>query len=168
MKGSAVQSFGSFTQANVGNYLTVTLDRKVIESAVTQSAITGQGEITGSFTADSAKQIVTILQYGSLPLVLQIATQETVGPTLGQDSITKSYIAAAIGLGLVMLFMLFYYRLPGLLADIALLLYVGLTLAVFKGAVAALSLAGIAGFILPIAQPVGAQLLHAHHIHTYL
>ena len=159
MKGSAVQSFGSFTQSNVGNYLTVTLDRQVIESAVIQSAITGQGEITGNFTADSAKQIVTILQYGSLPLVLQIATQETIGPTLGQDSITKSYIAAAIGLGLVMLFMLLYYRLPGLLADIALLLYAGLTFAVFKVAGVTLSLAGIAGFILSIGMAVDANVL---------
>jgi len=159
MKGSAIQRFGAFTQQNVGNYLTVTLDRKVIESAVIQSAITGQGEITGSFTADSAKQIVTILQYGSLPLVLQIATQETIGPTLGQDSITKSYIAAAIGLSLVVLFMLLYYRLPGLLADLALVLYAGLTFAIFKVAGVTLSLAGIAGFILSVGMAVDANVL---------
>ena len=159
MKGPAVAKFGSFTQQNVGNYLTVTLDKQVIESAVIQSAITGQGEITGDFTADSAKQIVTILQYGSLPLVLNIATEETIGPTLGQDSITKSYIAAGIGLSLVVLFMLLYYRLPGLLADCALILYAGLTFAVFKVVGVTLSLAGIAGFILSIGMAVDANVL---------
>jgi preprotein translocase subunit SecD len=159
MKGPAIAKFGSFTQQNVGNYLTVTLDKQVIESAVIQSAITGQGEITGTFTADSAKQIVTVLQYGSLPLVLNIATEETVGPTLGQDSITKSYIAAGIGLSLVVLFMLLYYRLPGLLADLALILYAGLTFAVFRVAGVTLSLAGIAGFILSIGMAVDANVL---------
>jgi preprotein translocase subunit SecD len=159
MKGSAIARFGSFTQDNVGNFLTVTLDKQVIESARIQSAITGQGEITGIFTAASAKQIVTVLQYGSLPLVLNIATEETVGPTLGQDSITKSYIAAAIGLSLVVLFMLLYYRLPGLLADLALILYAGLTFAVFRVAGVTLSLAGIAGFILSIGMAVDANVL---------
>ncbi len=159
MKGDAIRRFGQFTQQNIGSYLTVTLDKKVIESAVIQSAITGQGEITGTFTAASAKQIVTVLQYGSLPLVLNIATEETIGPTLGQDSITKSYIAAAIGLSLVVLFMLLYYRLPGLLADLALILYAGLTFAIFRVAGVTLSLAGIAGFILSIGMAVDANVL---------
>ena len=159
MKGDAIGRFGQFTQQHVGQYLTVTLDRKVIESAVIQSAITGQGEITGRFTTDEAQQIVTVLQYGALPIVLTIASEETVGPTLGQDSIAKSYIAAAIGLGLVILFMLLYYRLPGLLADIALILYAGLTFAVFKVANVTLSLAGIAGFILSIGMAVDANVL---------
>src|SRR5215467_1717440 len=72
MKGDAIGRFGQFTQQNVGSVLTVTLDRKVIESAVIQSAITGQGQITGNFTSDQAKQIVTVLQYGALPLSLVI------------------------------------------------------------------------------------------------
>jgi hypothetical protein len=71
MKGSVVQKFGSFTQKNVGNYLTVTLDRKVIESAVIESAITGQGEITGSFTSDQANALVSVLKYGPLPVALK-------------------------------------------------------------------------------------------------
>ena len=159
MKGDAIGRFGQFTQKNLGQYLTVTLDRKVIESAVIQAAITGPGEITGTFTSDDAKQIVTVLQYGALPIVLTIASEETVGPTLGQDSIAKSYIAAAIGLGLVILFMLLYYRLPGLMADIALILYASLTLAVFKVFGVTLSLAGIAGFILSIGMAVDANVL---------
>ncbi len=71
MKGSVVQNFGSFTQKNVGNYLTITLDRKVIESAVIQSAITGQGEITSSFTSDQANALVSVLKYGPLPVALK-------------------------------------------------------------------------------------------------
>src|SRR5579864_6036976 len=159
MKGSAVGSFGSFTAKNVGQYLTITLDKNVIESAVIQNAINGPGVITGTFTTDQAQSIVTVLKYGSLPISLKIASEQTVGPTLGQDSITKSLIAAAIGLGIVIIFMLLYYRLPGLLADIALLIYAATTLAVFKLIGVVLSLAGIAGFILSIGMAVDANVL---------
>ena len=159
MQGDAISQFGQFTSKNIGQYLTVTLDRQVIESAVIQNAITGPGVITGSFTTDQANQIVTVLKYGALKIPLKIASEETVGPTLGQDSITKSAIAAAIGLGIVMLFMLLYYRLPGLLADIALILYALITLAVFKLIGVVLSLAGIAGFVLSIGMAVDANVL---------
>jgi len=154
MQGDAVGKFGQFTSKNIGQYLTVTLDRQVIESAVIQNAITGQGVINGNFTTAQAQQIVTVLKYGALKIPLKIASEETVGPTLGQDSITKSAIAAAIGLGIVMLFMLLYYRLPGLLADIALL-----TFAVFKLLGVVLSLAGITGFVLSIGMAVDANVL---------
>ena len=159
MKGSAIGSFGSFTAKNVGQYLTITLDKSVIESAVIQNAINGPGVITGTFTTAQAQSVVTVLKYGALPISLKIASEQTVGPTLGQDSITKSLIAAAIGLGIVMIFMLLYYRLPGLLADIALLIYAATTLAVFKLIGVVLSLAGIAGFILSIGMAVDANVL---------
>jgi preprotein translocase subunit SecD len=160
MKGSdAITRFGQFTQKYVGQYLTVTLDRKVIQSAQIQSAITGPGVITGNFTVDEAQQVVTIRKYGALPLVLVPASEQTVGATLGQDSILKSEIAAAIGLGIVILFMLLYYRLPGLLADCALILYACTTFAVFKLANVTLTLAGIAGFILSIGMAVDANIL---------
>ena len=159
MQGDAVGKFGQFTSKNIGQYLTATLDRQVIESAVIQNAITGQGVINGNFTTAQAQQIVTVLKYGALKIPLKIASEETVGPTLGQDSITKSAIAAAIGLGIVMLFMLLYYRLPGLLADIALILYALLTFAVFKLLGVVLSLAGITGFVLSIGMAVDANVL---------
>lgn len=159
MKGDAISKFGTFTAKYVNYGLTITLDRKVVSSANIQSAINGQGVITGSFTQQSAQQIVTVLQYGALPLSLKIISSETVGATLGQDSIQKSYVAAAIGLGIVMLFMLLYYRLPGLLADCALILYSLFTLAVFKMIAATLTLAGIAGFILSIGMAVDANVL---------
>jgi preprotein translocase subunit SecD len=159
MKGSAVSSFGSFTAKNVGQYMTITLDKNVIESAVIQNAINGPGVITGTFTTAQAQSVVTVLKYGALPISLKIASEQTVGPTLGQDSITKSLIAAAIGLGIVIIFMLLYYRLPGLLADIALLIYAATTLAIFKLIGVVLSLAGIAGFILSIGMAVDANVL---------
>jgi preprotein translocase subunit SecD len=159
MKGDAVAAFGTFTGKNVGNYLTVTLDKVVIESAVIQSAITGPGVITGNFTTQSAQQVVTVLKYGALPIALKIASEQTVGPTLGQDSIQKSVLAAIIGLSLVILFMLLYYRLPGLLADLALLLYAATTLAIFKLIGVVLSLAGIAGFVLSVGMAVDANVL---------
>jgi preprotein translocase subunit SecD len=159
MQGDAVGRFGEFTGKNVGQYLTVTLDRQVIESAVIQNAITGQGVINGNFTTQEATQIVTVLKYGALKIPLKIASEETIGPTLGLDSIQKSALAAFIGLGIVMLFMLLYYRLPGLLADIALILYALITFAVFKLIGVVLSLAGIAGFVLSIGMAVDANVL---------
>jgi preprotein translocase subunit SecD len=159
MKGAAIGRFADFTSKNVGNYMTITLDGIVIQSAVINSAINGPGVIQGQFTTDQAQQIVTVLKYGSLPIALKIASTETIGATLGQDSIQKSLIAAIIGLGIVMAFMLLYYRLPGLLADIALLLYTAMTFAIFKLIGVVLSLAGIAGFVLSIGMAVDANVL---------
>src|SRR5260221_7483161 len=159
MNSGAVAAFGTFTGKNVGGYLTVTLDKVVIESAQIQSAITGPGVITGNFTTQSAQQVVTVLKYGALPIALKIASEQTIGPTLGQDSIQKSVLAAIIGLSLVILFMLLYYRLPGLLADIALLLYAATTLAIFKLIGVVLSLAGIAGFVLSVGMAVDGKVL---------
>ncbi len=159
MKGDALTRFGDFTRQHINDHLTVTLDRVVIDSPVIQSAITGPGVINGQFSNSEAQQIATVLRYGSLPIVLKIASQETIGPTLGQDSILKSKIAGVIGLGIVMLFMLLYYRLPGLLADCALILYSIFTLALFKILGVTLTLAGIAGFILSIGMAVDANVL---------
>lgn len=159
MKGGAVSRFFTFTQSNVNQYMTITLDKKVIQSAVIQSAINGPGVITGQFSQQDAQSIVTLLKYGALPVSFKIASQQTVGATLGADSVQKSLLAAAIGLGIVILFMLIYYRLPGFLADLALLLYTAVSLAVFKLIGVTLSLAGIAGFILSVGMAVDANVL---------
>jgi preprotein translocase subunit SecD len=100
-----------------------------------------------------------VLKYGALPVSFNIASEQTVGPTLGQDSINKSLIAGAIGLTIVVLFMLLYYRLPGFLADIALVLYSIFVFAVFKLIGVTLTLPGIAGFILSIGMAVDANVL---------
>lgn len=159
MKGDAIARFGSFTREHVGSILTVTLDRKVIESATINSAITGPGVITGQFSHDEAQRIATVLRYGALPLSLQIASLSTIDPTLGSDSLVKSQIAGIIGVSIVMLFMLLYYRLPGFLANIALLLYTAFTFALFKLLGVTLTLAGVAGFILSIGMAVDANVL---------
>src|SRR5258708_14962622 len=140
--------------------MTITLYKKVIESAVIQNAITGPGVITGNFTTQSAQSVVTVLKYGSLPIALKLASEQTVCPTLGQDSITKSLIAAFIGLGIVMAFIVLYYRLPGRLADLALLLYAATTLMAFKLIGVVLSLSALAQFILSIGMAVGAKVVY--------
>src|SRR6266852_895190 len=159
MKGDAVGRFATFTRQNIGMILTVTLDREVIQSATINSTIAGPGVISWQFTSAEAQRVATVLRYGALPIALKIASQETIGPTLGQDSIIKSQVAGAIGLGIVLLFMLLYYRLPGLLADLAQLLSAALTFAVFTLIVVTLTLAGIAGFILSIGMAVDANVL---------
>ncbi len=159
MQGSAATRFSTYTAQNIGHALTITLDRQVISSPTIQSQIPGNGQITGDFTYTSAQSLVNILKYGSLPVVLKLNSSNVISPTLGQTAIQKSLLAGGIGIGVVILFMLLYYRLPGLLADIALLMYASLTFAVFKLIGVTMSLAGIAGFILSIGMAVDANVL---------
>lgn len=159
-KGQAQSDFANYTQQNIGNFLTITLDDKVIESAQIQSQITGQGQISGgNMTLESAQATAALLRYGSLPVPLTLVSERLIGATLGQQSITDTFIAGAIGLSIVILFMLIYYRLPGFLADIALILYAGFTFAVFKLLAVVLTLAGLAGFILSVGMAVDANVL---------
>jgi len=152
--------FGAYTQANVGGFLAIVLDKTIISIPRINQPITGgQGTITGNFDADSANDLAVQLRYGSLPIPLKIAESRTVGPSLGQDSLQKSLVAGLIGMGLVVVFMAGYYRLPGLLADVALLLYVSLTFALFKLIPITLTLPGIAGFVLSIGVAVDANIL---------
>jgi preprotein translocase subunit SecD len=152
--------FGDWSTANINKYLAITLDKKVISAPIIQTAITqGSGRITGRFTLAEAQNIVIVLKYGALPVPLEIVEQRTVGPTLGQDSLQRSFVAGAIGLLLVMLFMLVYYRLPGLLADCALIIYSLVVFSLFKLIPVTLTIAGIAGFILSIGMAVDANIL---------
>jgi preprotein translocase subunit SecD len=105
----------------------------VISSPVIKSQIPGgQGVIEGSFTLEEARALVVQLKYGALPVPLTVETIRAIGPTLGQDSVQRSIQAGIVGLGIVLLFMLVYYRLPGLLADMALILYGLINLAVYE------------------------------------
>jgi preprotein translocase subunit SecD len=136
------------------------LDKKVISIPVINSAITeGQGVIQGKFTQDEANTLAIQLRYGSLPIPIKVMESRTVGPTLGEESLRKSFLAGIIGLSVVILFMLLYYRLPGLVADLALIVYALLTLALFKLIPVVLTLPGIAGFILSIGMAVDANIL---------
>jgi preprotein translocase subunit SecD len=138
----------------------ITLDQKQISAPVIQVVFTsGRGVIQGNFTVQSAKELSSLINSGALPVSLQVIQSSRVEPTLGRDSVNKSLIAGTIGLLLVAFFMLVYYRLPGLVAVIALLYYTALTYAVFRLIPVTLTLAGIAGFILSIGMAVDANVL---------
>lgn len=119
----------------------------------------GRAQITGTFSRQEAQDIVDVLKAGALPVDVEIIEETSVGPTLGQASLEKSELAGLIGIGIVMVFMLVYYRLPGLFADIALMIYAVLLFAALKLTPTALSLAGIAGVILSVGMAVDANIL---------
>jgi preprotein translocase subunit SecD len=152
--------FGTHTAANVYKYMAIVMDGKVVSCPRINSAIPdGKGVIEGKFTVEEAKSLVLQLKYGSLPVPLKVVENNTVGPTLGQDSVNKSLIAGAIGIGLVMIFMIVLYGIPGLLADVALLIYTAAVFALFKLIPITLTVPGIAGFILSIGMAVDANIL---------
>jgi protein-export membrane protein SecD len=127
------QIFDEYTGRNINKILSIVLDKEIISSPVIQSRIPdGRGVIQGDFTPEEAQNLVVQLRYGALPVPLRVEATRAIGPTLGQDSVQKSLQAGAVGLTIVLLFMLIYYRLPGLLADLALILYGLLNLAVYK------------------------------------
>jgi len=160
LTSEGAQIFGAHTAANVGKILAITLDKRVISAPSINGAIpSGQGQITGSFTPDSANALAIQLRYGSLPVPIKVVESRTVGATLGEESVRKSLIAGYIGLGVVILFMLLYYRLPGFVADLALISYAIFSLAIFKLLGVVLTLPGIAGFILSIGMAVDANIL---------
>jgi protein-export membrane protein SecD len=152
--------FAEHTAQNIDRFLAIALDKVIISCPRINSAIPdGSGEITGQFTVDQAKAMVLQLRYGSLPIPLKVVDSRAVGPTLGQDSVQKSIRAGTIGLVIVLLFMLIYYRLLGLLADFALIIYALLTLALFKFIPITLTLPGIAGFLVSVGMAVDANIL---------
>jgi len=154
------QVFGDYTSAHVGDLLGIVLDGTLISAPVINQPITGgNGIITGQFTAEEANGLAVQLRFGRLPVPLRIVESKTVGPTLGEDSLRKSALAGVIGLVVVTTFMGLYYRLPGLIADAALLVYALLTFAAFKLIPVTLTLPGIAGFVLSIGVAVDANVL---------
>lgn len=154
------QIFKEYTTQNTGSILAIVLDGEVISAPRIEEPITaGRGSISGNFTDESAQNLSIQLRYGALPVPLKVVQTETIGPTLGEDSLNKSLVAGIIGLSAVMLFMALYYRLPGIIADLALLLYALLTLALFRWIPVTLTLPGIAGFVLSIGVAVDANVL---------
>lgn len=159
--------FSAFTTQHVGEVLAIVLDKAVISAPRINSAITdGSGIIEGRFTSDTANQLAIQLRYGSLPVPLRVAQSREIGPTLGQDSVRKSAVAGVIGMAAVVLFMALYYRLPGLIASVALGVYAVITFAIFKGGLffigippVTLTLPGIAGFVLSVGVAVDANIL---------
>jgi protein-export membrane protein SecD len=142
--------FSEFTTAHADYdkqpyyYLSIALDKEVISSPHIKSPIPeGKGVIQGNFTLDEAQTLAIQLRYGALPIPLKVETVRSIGPSLGQDSVQRSLQAGLVGLSIVLLFMLIYYRLPGLLADLALILYGLINLAVYKAGWPVLVMIGI-------------------------
>ncbi len=156
------RKFEEHTAKNIGRYLCITMDKIVISCPEIRARIGARGVIEGGaqgFELAEARNLAVQMRYGALPVPLRVVDVRTIGPTLGQDSVQKSITAGLIGVSVVLLFMLVYYRLPGLLADFALLTYAVLNLAIFKLVPVTLTLPGIAGFLLSTGMAVDANIL---------
>ena len=152
--------FGDITKRNVEKRLAIYLDGAPISAPVVREEITGgKAQITGNFTSQSAKELVGRLNAGALPVPIKLIVQQSVEASLGKESLDRSFMAGIIGFVAVALFMVFWYRLPGILAVLALMLYVTIVLAIFKLIPVTLTVAGIAGFILSIGMAVDANIL---------
>ncbi len=150
--------FGQITQRNIGSQIAIYLDDELLSAPTVQGVITDVGQITG-LSLQRARELVVQLNAGALPLELTVLAEQTVDATLGQDSVDRSVLAGQIGLLLVALFMVLYYRLPGVISVAALIVYASLTLAVFKLIPVTLTLAGIGAFVLSIGMAVDANIL---------
>jgi preprotein translocase subunit SecD len=152
--------FADFSTKNVNHFFAILLDDKVVSSPYIKEPITnGTGQISGSFTAPEMTNLVTVLRYGSLPFPILPITNDQIPATLGREFLHQTLTAAAIGIALVFLFMLIYYRLPGAVASFALIYYAAVVLAIFRLIPVTLTLAGIAGFVLSVGMAVDANIL---------
>lgn len=159
------KKFADITKRNVGRPVAIFLDNVLVSAPVVQQEIIGgNAVISGNFTTQTAKELSIQLNAGALPVPIEIIQQRTIGATLGIQSVQRSLVAGLIGITTVMLFMIFYYGIYGVLADLALIIYTLLVLAIFRTGLflippITLTLAGIAGFILSIGMAVDANIL---------
>ena len=154
------QRFGQATTKNIGKRLAIILDNQAISAPVIQDSITGgQGTISGNFTFQSATDLALLLRSGALPAPLSIVEERTVGPDLGQDSIEAGVVSLFVGFILVILFMVFKYRLFGIIANVALISNLLMLLGLLTLLEATLTLPGIAGIILTVGMAVDANVL---------
>ena len=153
------RKFAQVTGDHIGEHLAILLDSKVQSAPVIQDQIIGNAIIQGNFTYEEASYLSNILKAGAFPVGVQIAEERTVGPTLGQESIDDGVLAALIGLGGVLLFMVVYYRFSGIIAIVALVFNMLIILGALAGFGAALTLPGIAGLVLTIGMSVDANVL---------
>ncbi len=154
-----VNDFRTFTTARVNQALCIVLDKRVLSCPVIQQVLSSDGQITGNFTPDGARDLALTLSYGSLPVPLKLETTRDVGATLGADSVRRSITAFAIALAALAIFMIIYYRLPGVLSVVSLSFFTVTSLAVFVILPVVLTLPGIAGFVLSVATAVDANVL---------
>ncbi len=157
---AGARKFGEVTSANVGKPFAIVLDNKVITAPVIRSPIIGgSGIISGSFTTESANDLSLLLRAGALPAPLKIIEERSVGPSLGADSIKAGTTASIIGIGLVVLFMVLFYGLFGMFANIAMIVNAFMTLTLLSLFDATLTLPGIAGIVLTVGMAVDANVL---------
>ena len=155
-----VQLFALLTTRHQGQATTIVLDGEVLQTVMIREPILeGRAQITGGMTVEEARHMVVLLQEGSLPVPMQIMEIRNVGPTLGQDSIDRSFRAGIVGVVLILLFMGLYYKLPGVVADLALLVYIVILLGVLSAIDAVLTLPGIAGIVLSVGMAVDANVI---------
>lgn len=152
--------FEDITRANVGEQLAIFLDGELVSSPRINEAIGGGSAIiSGNFTPETARDLVRNLNFGALPVAITLESTQTIGASLGAEILERGVRAGVIGLALVMAFMLVWYRLPGAVAGIALLIYTASVLALFKLIPVTLTAAGLAGFILSVGMAVDANVL---------
>ena len=152
--------FAELTKNNIGKRIAIYLDGEAISvPKVDEEIPDGKAQITGQFTQQEAKQLAERLNTGALPVPINLISQQNIGPSLGKTYLDKSLRAGFWGLLAVAIFMIVYYRKNGILAVVALLVYIALNLAIFKLIPVTMSLAGIAGFILSIGMAVDANIL---------
>ena len=160
MTSEATQRFAEYTRNNIGRVLAIVLDGRVLSSPRIESAIPdGQARISGDFTLEQARALSIQLKYGALPVPLKVEESRLVGPSLGQDSVQRSIRAGIAGLSVVLLFMIVYYRVPGVLASFALITYALINLALYKTIPITVTLPGITGFLLSTGMAVDANIL---------
>jgi len=152
--------FQEITARNIGKTIAIYLDNQLLQAPVVQTEISGgQAQITGNYTLEEVQGLVRDLNAGAVPVSIELLSQQQIGPTLGRVSLEQSLRAAGIGLILVVVFMIAFYRVPGLLASLALLMYGIFLLFLFKILGFTFTLAGIAGFILSLGMAVDANIL---------
>lgn len=160
LSSEGARIFADFTSNHIGDVLAIVVDKRVISTPTINDAITaGQGTISGNFDFESANNLAIQLRYGSLPIPLKIVEIRTVGPTLGQDSLARSLQAGMIGFTIVLLFMILYYRVFGLTAAMAIIVYALITFAIYRFVPVTLTLPGIAGLMLSTGSALDANIL---------
>jgi preprotein translocase subunit SecD len=158
--GSHANDFATWTGQHVNEFFSIVLDGTIISTPYIKAPITGgAGQISGTFSVADAKKLATVLQYGALPIPVKEVAYSEIPATLGRTFLNQTIFAGAIGIGLVLLFMLLYYRLPGLVAGLALTYYAITVLAVFRVIPVTLTLAGIAAFVISVGMAVDANIL---------
>ena len=160
MKPEGAIEFARITRENVGKQLAIVLDRKVQTAPVIRTEIPGgTGSISGNYTVEEAKRTATLLNSGALPIKAEIVETRTVGASLGDESIAASMVAGKVAMALIGIFMLVFYRFPGIVADIALVCFGIITFALLQFIGATLTLPGIAGLILSAGMAVDANVI---------